>query len=34
MNISGTRVDTLVKRGGKVLLLANEDHSAGMLGSQ
>jgi hypothetical protein len=34
MNINGTRVDTLVKRGGKVLLLASEDHSTGTLGAQ
>jgi hypothetical protein len=34
MNISGTRVDTLVKRGGKVLLLASEDHSTGTLGTR
>jgi len=29
LNLSGTRVDTLVKRDGKVLLLATDDHLSG-----
>ena len=34
MNVHGTRVDTLVKRNGKVLLLASEDHTNGTIGPQ
>jgi hypothetical protein len=34
MNVHGTRVDTLVKRDGKVLLLATEDHTNGTIGPQ
>lgn len=34
MNVHGTRVDTLVKRNGQVLLLASEDHTSGTIGPQ
>jgi len=34
LNITGTRVDTLVKRNGKVLLLATEDHLTGTMGAR
>jgi hypothetical protein len=34
LSIKGTRVDTLVKRGGKVLLLTSEDHSTGTVGAR
>lgn len=34
LNITGTRVDTLVKRDGKVLLLATEDHLNGTMGAR
>src|SRR6187402_2610681 len=34
LNITGNRVDTLVKRDGKVLLLATDDHLSGTMGAR